>query len=108
MSTPDPAIVAQPTGETKPNRPTAPRTFTIRCAGCDGDEGLHASDCPDVLAIGYDTGSGDATMGVYPEAGASFTEHADAVRSMRFYLFFGPVELHMEDGTVITFDELIR
>ncbi|WP_199037614.1 hypothetical protein [Glycomyces salinus] len=101
-------IVAQPPATAKSHPPAAPQAFTIRCAGCDGDEGLHTSDCPDVLAIGYDTGTGTASMSVYPEAGATLTKHADAVRSMRFYLFFGPVELHLEDGTVITFDELIR
>ncbi|HEU5129128.1 MAG TPA: hypothetical protein VFU12_14165 [Glycomyces sp.] len=105
MSSP---IVAHPAGRANLNPPRAPQTFTIRCAGCDGDEGRHLAECPGALAIGYDTGRGAVSMRVYPEAGASFGKHADALGSFRFYSVFGPVEMHMEDGTVVTFDELIR
>lgn len=87
---------------------STPIAFTIRCAGCDGDEGAHVPECPGTLATGYDTGRGAASMRVYPEAGASFGKHADALGSFRCYSIFGPVEMHPEDGTVVAFDELIR
>lgn len=84
---------------------SAPTVFTIRCAGCDGDAGLHQEDCPSVLAVGYDSGSGAASMRVFPRPGSSFGRHPDALGALRFYSAFGPVELHRDDGTVIGYDE---
>lgn len=74
----------------------------------DGDEGLHPAERPGTLTIGYGTGRGAVPIQVHPEAGASFGRHANALGSLRPYSIFGPVEMHMEDGTVVTFDEPVR
>jgi hypothetical protein len=110
MSTPDPAIVAHPTDNTKPDPPHAVGTaqsFTIRCMECGDDLGSHLSDCPGVIAAGYDTaGNGAFSARVYPQPGTSFYKHASALSALRLFSMIGPVALHLEDGRVIDFLEL--
>lgn len=54
MSTPDPAIVAHPADNTKPDSLVALQSFKIRCAECADEFGEHLPDCPGVIAAGYD------------------------------------------------------
>ena len=97
-------IVAQPTGNSKLQPPTEPQPFTIRCAECADDLGEHLPECPGVLAASYDTaGNGAFSSTVYPRAGGNFASHDHAIGALRFYAMWGPVELHLEDGTVVSF-----
>jgi hypothetical protein len=99
-------IVAHEAPEPNCEPPSAPQSFTIRCAECGDTYGSHLPHCPGVLAIGYDTGRGAASMVVYPDAGSSMGKHNDALGTLRFYSIFGPVEMDMEDGRVISFMDL--
>ncbi|THV29153.1 hypothetical protein [Glycomyces paridis] len=103
MSTSDSAIVAQPSDKTKPE----PQSFTIRCAECGDARGTHLAHCPGVLAAGYDApGLGAFSSTVYPSVGGNFCKHASAIGALRFYSIWGPVELHLANGLVFTFDDL--
>lgn len=107
MSTPDPAIVAHPADNTKPDSLVALQSFKIRCAECADEFGEHLPDCPGVIAAGYDApGLGAFSSTVYPEVGANFCKHQNALSALRFYLLFGPVELLLEDGRVLGMDDL--
>jgi hypothetical protein len=107
MSTPDSTIVAHPTDRAKRDSLAAPQSFTIRCAECADTEDSHLPHCPGVVAAGYDTvGTGAFSSTVYPKAGGNFCSHESALGALRFYLMFGPVELHLADGSVFTFEDL--
>jgi len=107
MSTPDTAIVTHPTDKTKPVPLPEPQSFTIRCAECGDERDSHLAHCPGVVAAGYDTIEvGAFSSTVYPRAGGNFCTHENALGALRFYLMFGPVELHLADGTVLTMDDL--
>lgn len=107
MSTPDSAIVAHPADRTKHDSLAVPQSFTIRCAECGDEEGSHLPHCPGVVAAGYDTvETGAFSSTVYPKAGGNFCSHKSALSALRFYLMFGPVELHLADGSVFTFEDL--
>ncbi|THV40190.1 hypothetical protein [Glycomyces buryatensis] len=100
-------IVAHPPG--KANFPPLgeAQSFTIRCAECGDDLGTHLSHCPGVIAAGYDApGLGAFSSTVYPTVGGNFCKHQCATSALRFYLMFGPVELHFADGRVLTMDDL--
>lgn len=104
MSSP---IVAQPTASAKLASADKAQTFTIRCAECADELGSHLPNCPGVIAAGYAApGLGAFTSTTYPKVGGNHTTHRDALRALRFYLMFGPVELRFEDGVTITMDEL--
>uniref|UniRef100_UPI0018EA38DE hypothetical protein n=1 Tax=Glycomyces salinus TaxID=980294 RepID=UPI0018EA38DE len=67
----------------------------------------HLSNCPGVLAAGYDTaGNGAFSSVVYPEAGKSFGKHESAFGALRFYSIWGPVELHLADGRTFSIHDL--
>ncbi|THV35728.1 hypothetical protein [Glycomyces buryatensis] len=107
MSTPDKAIVAHPTDKSKHDSGGVPQSFTIRCAECADDLGSHLPHCPGVIAAGYDTIEvGAFSSTVYPKAGGNFCTHDNALGALRFYLMFGPVELHLADGSVFTMEDL--
>lgn len=107
MSTPDPAIVAYRSDKTKPDSLKEPQSFTIRCAECADELGTHLPHCPGVLAAGYDTaGYGAFSASVFPEAGGTFGKHQSAFGALRFYLRFGPVEMHLASGRIVTLDEV--
>ncbi|MEU5154588.1 hypothetical protein [Glycomyces sp. NPDC021274] len=100
-------IVAQTADEPNFEPPTDPQSFTIRCAECADELGAHLPHCPGVLAAGYDTAGYGAFSGtVFPEPGGTFGKHQSAFSALRFYSRWGPVELHLQDGRVIGFDEL--
>lgn len=107
MSTPDSTIVAHPADRTKRDSLSEPQSFTIRCAECADDPHRHLPNCPGVVAAGYDTvQTGAFSSTVYPKAGGNFCSHESALGALRFYLMFGPVELHLADGSVFTFEDL--
>ncbi|THV43592.1 hypothetical protein [Glycomyces buryatensis] len=100
-------IVIDPTDTAKLDSSDEPQSFTIRCAECGDDLGTHLSHCPGVIAAGYDSpGLGAFSSTVYPTVGGNFCKHNSAVTALRFYLMFGPVELHFADGRVLTMDDL--
>jgi hypothetical protein len=100
-------IVAHPAGRANLDTSAEPQSFTIRCAECADALGAHLPNCPGVLAAGYDApGLGAFSSTVYPAVGANFAKHQSALSALRFYLMWGPVELHFADGRVITFEDL--
>lgn len=100
-------IVTHPTGKANFPPLNEPQSFTIRCAECADEFGAHLPHCPGVLAAGYDSpGLGAFSSTVYPSVGGNFCKHQSALSALRFYSRWGPVELHLQDGRVIGFDEL--
>jgi hypothetical protein len=100
-------IVAQAADEPNFDPPTDPQSFTICCAECASEPGSHLPDCPGVVAAGYDSpGLGAFSSTVYPSVGGNFCKHESAFGALRFYALWGPVELHLQDGRVIGFDDL--
>jgi hypothetical protein len=100
-------IVAHPSAGANLSSLSQPQAFTIRCAECGDEENTHLPHCPGVVAAGYDTVEvGAFSSTVYPRAGGSYCTHASALGALRFYLMFGPVELHLADGSVFGMDDL--
>ncbi|MCD0443454.1 hypothetical protein LO763_07420 [Glycomyces sp. A-F 0318] len=100
-------IVAESAGKANLDPPTEPQSFTIRCAECADERNSHLPHCPGVVAAGYDSpGLGAFSSTVYPSVGGNFCKHESAFGALRFYAIWGPVELHLEDGRVIAFDDL--
>jgi hypothetical protein len=100
-------IVAHTSGGANFKGLSEPQSFTIRCAECDDELGSHLPNCPGVIAAGYDSpGQGAFSSTVYPSVGGNFCTHKSALSALRFYLMFGPVELHLADGRVLSMDDL--